>query len=437
MQRGCKPATLDGAPAFVQPVVVGRPWLPDREQVLRLIGDVLDSGRLSNGGPYVVELERRIAELHQVRHCVATCNGTLALELMLRAAQLTGEVVVPSFSFIATAHAVSRAGLVPVFADVDPVTHNLDPAAVERCITDRTSAILGVHLWGRACDVDGLSAVAERYGLQLLFDAAHAFGCSHRGRMIGGFGRAEAFSFHATKFFHTIEGGAVMTDDDDIAECARRQRNFGFGESLNSVIVGGNAKLNEISAAVGLSQLDGLDELAAVNRSRYELYCSEMQGVRGIDVVEYPALERSNYQYVAIEVNAREAGIDRDGLLEFLVAENVIARPYFSPPCHLAAAYSNGPTQGLEETERLARCTLALPTGPAMSFGDVRTVCDLIKSVLEPNSYRADRRHLGFVRSQPDGNNERHPVSGARIGGEARSPVRADPFVKRSLETNA
>lgn len=388
-QRRGEPATLREPLTFDQPAVVGRPWLPDRERVLTLIGEVLDSGQLSNGGPYVAELEHRVAELHDVRHCVATCNGTLALELALRAAQLTGEVVVPSFTFIATAHAVSRAGLVPVFADVDPVTHNLDPAAAERVVTARTSAILGVHLWGRPCDVEGLAAVADRYGLQLLFDAAHAFGCSHRGRMIGGYGRAEVFSFHATKFFHTIEGGAVMTDDDDIAESVRRQRNFGFAESLNSVMVGGNAKLNEISAAVGLSQLDGLDELAAVNRSRYELFRSEMHGVRGIHVVEYPALEQSNYHFVAIEVDAREAGVDRDGLLDFLLTENVLARPYFSPPCHLAAAYSDVPVHGLDETERLSRCTLALPTGPALSLDDVRAVCDLIRSAVEPTPRRS------------------------------------------------
>jgi dTDP-4-amino-4,6-dideoxygalactose transaminase len=433
-QRGGEPAALSGQPTFDQPVVVGRPSLPDREHVLGLIGDVLDSGRLSNGGPYVTELERRIAELHQVRHCVATCNGTLALELALRAAQLTGEVVVPSFTFIATAHAIRRAGLVPVFADVDPVTHNLDPAAAERAITGRTSAILGVHLWGRPCDVEGLSAVAERYGLQLLFDAAHAFGCSHRGRMIGGYGRAEAFSFHATKFFHTIEGGAVMTDDDDIAESVRRQRNFGFAESLNSVMVGGNAKLNEISAAVGLSQLDSLDELAAVNRSRYELYRREMHGVRGIHVVEYPALERSNYHYVAIEVDAGEAGIDRDDLLDRLSAENVLARPYFSPPCHLAVAYSDVPTQGLEETERLARRSLALPTGPSLSLDDVRTVCELIRAAVEPNSCTADQGHRLVSRSRTDGSNGR-PRAGARSGAGHALPS-ADLSEERWLETN-
>jgi dTDP-4-amino-4,6-dideoxygalactose transaminase len=376
-------ATPGRAPVFEQPIVVGKPWLPDREAVLALVGDVLDSGRLSNGGPCVTELERRVAELHEVRHCVATCNGTLALELALGAAQLTGEVIVPSFTFIATPHAVRRAGLVPVFADVDPLTHNLDPAAVERAVTARTTAILGVHLWGRPCDVEGLAAVAERHGLQLLFDAAHGFGCSHRGRMLGGNGRAEAFSFHATKFFHTIEGGAVMTNDDDIAESVRRQRNFGFADSLNSVIVGGNAKLNEVSAALGLSQLDSLDALATINRSRYELYVRELRDVPGVYVVEYPVAERSNYHYVAIEVDAAEAGIGRDELLDLLAVENVIARPYFSPPCHVAPAYAGVPSRGLEQTERLARRAMALPTGPALSLDDVSTVCDLIRAAVD------------------------------------------------------
>jgi dTDP-4-amino-4,6-dideoxyglucose len=259
--------------------------------------------------------------------------------------------------------------------------------------------------------VEGLSAVADRHGLQLLFDAAHGFGCSHGGRMIGGFGRAEAFSFHATKFFHTIEGGAVMTDDDDLAEGVRRQRNFGFAEPLDSVMVGGNAKLNEVSAAIGLSQLDGLDELATVNRSRYELYRRELRGVQGVQVVEYPELERSNYHYVSIEVDAEEAGIGRDALLALLLAENVIARPYFSPPCHLSGAYDDVPARGLEETERMARRTLALPTGPALSLDDVRTVCDLVRCAVEADARSVDRRQRGSVRGEADLTGGRRPYS--------------------------
>ena len=382
------PGMDDCTPTFGSPLVVGRPWLPDRAEVLALIGDVLDSGQLSNGGPRVTELERRVAALHDVRHCIATCNGTSALELMLRAARLTGEVVLPSFTFIATAHAVSRAGLRPVFADVDPLTHNLDPEAVERVVTAQTSAILGVHLWGRPCDVDGLTAVAERYGLQLLFDAAHGFGCSHQGRMLGGHGRAEAFSFHATKFFHTIEGGAVMTDDDDLAESVRRQRNFGFLESPDATEVGGNAKLNEVCAAVGLAQLDGLDELAALNRRRHSLYRQELADVPGLRVIDYQDGERSNFHYVPVEIRTSPAGMGRDGLLARLVAENVIARPYFSPACHQMSAYGGARRGELEITERLARRTLALPTGPSVSLDDVRTVCELVRSLIGGVSHR-------------------------------------------------
>jgi dTDP-4-amino-4,6-dideoxygalactose transaminase len=394
-QRMHPAAALGPSPAFAEPVVVGKPWIPDRDRVLALIGDVLDSGRLSNGGPAVTELERRVADLHGVRHCVALCNGTIALELVLRAACLTGEVVLPSFTFVATAHAVRRAGLVPVFADVDPVTHNLDAAAVERVITARTSAILGVHLWGRACDVEALAGVAGRNGLQLLFDAAHAFGCSHRGRMIGTFGRAEAFSFHATKFFHTIEGGAVLTDDDEIAESVQRQRNFGFGPSGEALIVGGNAKLNEISATVGLSQLDSLEQLAAANRRRYELYRQGLGDVPGISVVEYSPAEQLNYHYLVIEVDPQETGLDRDALVDILLAENVIARPYFSPPCHLMPAYRGCTTRGLEESERLSRRTVALPTGPAMRADDIHLICDIVGAAAELGPTPAGRRNGG------------------------------------------
>ena len=196
-----------------------------------------------------------------------------------------------------------------------------------------------MNLWGRACDIDGLSALADRYGLQLLFDSAQAFGCSYRGRMLGGNGRAEAFSFHATKVFHTLEGGAVLTDDDELAERVRQQRSFGVTEFPTSVIVGGNAKLNEISAAVGLAQLGSLAERYELNRCRYELYRNELHGVNGLNVVEYSDAKRSNYQYVIVEVDPEEASVDRDMLCDRLLAANVVTRPYFDLPCHRVAPY--------------------------------------------------------------------------------------------------
>src|SRR5436189_3835480 len=181
------------------------------------IEDLLDRRWLSNNGPYVQEFEERLADFIGVKHCVAMCNATVALEIVIRALGLEGEVIVPSFTFIATAHALQWQEITPVFCDIDPRTHNLDVAKVEEALTPRTSGIIGVHLWGRACNVEALTEIAERRGLKLIFDAAHALGCSHGGVMIGGFGDAEVFSFHATKFFNTFEGGTVVTDDDGLA----------------------------------------------------------------------------------------------------------------------------------------------------------------------------------------------------------------------------
>ena len=204
-------AVLGGAPRFDEVLHVGRPNLGDPVQFLALAEEVLGRRWLTNDGPLVQRLEARLAELLDVPHCVLTCNGTVALEIALRASGVTGEAIVPAFTFIGTAHALQWQNITPVFCDVDPLTHNLDPLAVEELITSRTAAILGVHLWGRPCDVEALQDVADRHGVLLIYDAAHAFTASRHGTRVGGFGNAEVFSFHATKFFNTFEGGAITT----------------------------------------------------------------------------------------------------------------------------------------------------------------------------------------------------------------------------------
>ena len=190
-------AILTGLPAFTQALHVGRPNIANRERFLERTGQMLDRCWLSNNGPLVQEFERRIAAFLDVKHCICVCNATIGLEIAIRAAGFRGEVIVPSYTFIATAHALQWQEITPVFADIDPTTHNLDPARIERHITPRTTGILGTHVWGRPCPVESLAEIAQRRGLKLMFDAAPAFGCSHRGRMIGGFGLAEVFSFHA------------------------------------------------------------------------------------------------------------------------------------------------------------------------------------------------------------------------------------------------
>ena len=246
---------INGAPpAFKDPIHVGRPNIGDKQQFLARIGDMLDRAWLTNNGPLVQEFEQRVATYLGVRNCVATCNGTIALEIAIRALGLSGEVIVPSFTFIATAHALYWQGITPVFADIDPATHNLDPASVRAQITPRTTGIIGVHLWGRPAPVEALQQIADEHGLKLLFDAAHAFGCSHRGTMIGNFGGAEVLSFHATKFFNTLEGGAIVTNDDELAQSARLMRNFGFAGYDNVIYPGTNGKNSHFSPRTGKKQ---------------------------------------------------------------------------------------------------------------------------------------------------------------------------------------
>ena len=376
---------INGAPpAFSEPLHVGRPNIGEREQFLQLTGEMFDRRWLSNNGPLVLEFERRVADYMGVKHCIAMCNGTIALEIAIRALGMTGEVIVPSYTFIATAHALHWQGITPVFADIDPVTHNLDPESVRSMITPRTTGIIGVHLWGRAAAVDELQVIADEHGLQLLFDAAHAFGCSHAGRMVGSFGRAEVLSFHATKFFNTFEGGAVVTNDDDLAETMRLMRNFGFAGLDNVIHPGTNGKMIEVCAAMGLTNLDYIDTVIDANRRNYHSYREALVGLPGLSVVAFDESERNNYQYVILEVTD-DCPVSRDELVAALHAENVLARKYFWPGCHRMKPYRElFPHAGLvlSNTELVADRVIVLPTGTTLGTADINLVSAIIRQVI-------------------------------------------------------
>jgi dTDP-4-amino-4,6-dideoxygalactose transaminase len=377
---------LGGPPAFSESLHVGRPNIGNRAALLTRINDLLDRHWLTNNGPFVQEFEQRVASFLGVKHCIAMCNATVALEIAARALELHGEVIVPSFTFIATAHALQWQEITPVFCDVDPVTHNLDPNKVEAVITPRTTGIVGVHVWGRPCAIEALSETARRRDLKLMFDAAHAFGCSHRGCMIGNFGQAEVFSFHATKFFNTFEGGAVVTNDDDLATKIRLMTNFGFAGYDNVIYVGTNGKMSEVSAAMGLTGLESLDEFIAANRRNYAAYQIGLRVVPGVQLIAYDEAERNNYQYVIIEVDESVTGISRDDLVRVLHAENVLARRYFYPGCHEMEPYrSYFPHAGLllPETEQLTQRVISLPTGMAVGSQEIETICDIIRLAVE------------------------------------------------------
>ncbi|MBT8068257.1 MAG: DegT/DnrJ/EryC1/StrS family aminotransferase [Gammaproteobacteria bacterium] len=390
---------INGAsPAFADPLHVGRPNIGERKALHDRLDEILDAAWLSNNGPQLQELENRLADRLGVGYCIAMCNGTVALEIAVRALEFSGEVIVPSYTFIATAHALHWQQIKPVFADIDPLTHNLEPASVNQLITPETTGIIGVHLWGRPAPIEELQEIADTHDLRLAFDAAHAFGCSYRGTPIGNFGECEVFSFHATKFFNTFEGGAVATNNPELAEKMRLMRNFGFAGYDNVVHPGTNGKMTEIQAAMGLVNLDSFDDFISTNKRHFHQYHSRLDEMSAFSLINYDDAEANNYQYLIVEMT-EEAGVDRDTVVDTLNAENVLARKYFWPGCHRMMPYRElQPNAGrdLPNTTRVAERVFSLPTGTGVDDKQIDLICDILAVACES---RAETRESACNRS--------------------------------------
>jgi dTDP-4-amino-4,6-dideoxygalactose transaminase len=302
---------------------------------------------------------------------------------------MKGEVIVPSFTFIATAHCLQWQEITPVFCDINPATYTIDPASLERLITPRTTGIIGVHLWGQSCDVEALESIARKHNLRLLYDASHAFGCSHRGKLIGGLGDVEAFSFHGTKFVNTFEGGAVTTNDDALARKMRLMKNFGFAGLDKVIYLGTNGKMNEVSAAMGLTSLESLEEFVTINRRNYFAYRKHLTGISGVKLRAYNEKEKNNFQYIIIEIDDRKSHITRDQIMNILHKENIRVRRYFYPGCHRMEPYrSYYPNSGLllPETEKVTDRVISLPTGTAINNDQIEKICQMIEYVIQHSS---------------------------------------------------
>jgi len=347
--------------------------------------NILDSRRLSNLGPYVQEFEKEVARHCGTKHCVATCNATLGIELAIGALGMTGDVLVPSFTFVATVHALTRQGLNPIFCDIDPNTHCLDPVSVERSITSRTTGIIGVHLWGNIESAAALRDIANRYDLKLLIDAAHAFGCETDLQRVGSSGDAEVISFHATKFLHAFEGGAIVTDDDYLASKLRLMTNFGFSAEDRVDHLATNAKMTEASAAMGLTSLESMQTIVACNRENYLTYERCLRSIDGLKLMQRSTDQPHNYQYIVVDVDSSKIGLTRDELVGSLRFENVLARRYFYPGVHRMKPYKDlYPLAGLAlpVTEEISENVMILPTGEAVSPADIEKLCDTISAII-------------------------------------------------------
>lgn len=377
-------ARFGAAPRFDRPLHVAQLNLPPWSRVESTFTDILARGHFANHGPLVRQLEERLADFLQVKHLLCVANGTVALMVMARALEVRGEVILPTFTFPATAQALLWAGLTPRLADVSPETHMLAPATVDSLISPRTAALMGVHLWGGTCQPMELEALAARHGLALCFDACHGFGCTHAGRRVGGFGQAEAFSFHATKILNAMEGGAIATNDTALANRIRAIRSFHPGEDLAPVPVRMNAKMSEAQAAMALLSLDDYPHNRAVNRNLYLRYKAGLAGIPGLRLVTTPAGDDSNHQYIVIEVDGDRFGLDRDPLYDLLEAENIFCRKHFCPPVHGLPGFRDrqpGRDMAFPLADRLSRQVLQLPTGGNLPPGAVEAICELLARI--------------------------------------------------------
>ena len=363
------------------PLYTGRPNIPEIDTFLARAKEALENKRLSNNGPMVVELENRLSAYLGVQHVITTCNATIGLIVAIKALGLSGEIILPAFTFIASAHVLEWEGIKPVFCDIDPQTHNIDPVKVESLITDKTTAIMGVHIWGKPCSHDELLTIARKHNLKLFYDAAHAFGTTYKSRPIAALEDISVLSFHATKSFNTFEGGAIVTNDDTLARKAKLMCNYSFEGEDNVVGLGINAKMSEINAAMGLCSLDNYSKVLAHNKQVYSYYKEKLSQVDGISVVDYTKDEKHNYHYIVTEVDAQIFGCSRDAIHSYLKTKGIMARRYFYPGCHKSEPYKSlYPDVNLPYTDVLCMRVLALPGGSGINeLGQVDEIVECLK----------------------------------------------------------
>ncbi len=365
--------------------------------------EIISDAWFTNGGRKVTELEGHIAELHGVEHCIAVCNATIGLQLLLNGLDLAGEVITTPFTFIATAHAIKWQRLTPVFCDIDPITLTLDPRRVAEHITPHTSAILGVHVFGQPCDTESLDNLGKEKGFKVVYDAAHCFMTSHHGTPVAQFGEASVLSFHATKIFHTFEGGAVLTNNSELAAKLRLLKNFGFKGVDWVDYLGINAKMPEMSAAYGLALLPYMPETIQRFQRIQNAYRAGLNDVPGISFFELEEGVRGNRQYVVMFVDAGLLGLTRNQLWAWLWKQGVESRRYFYPGVHMCEPYRSGKPWFktlLPVANRVTASVLCLPSFFDLGDGDLERIIGEVRYA-HANSDEVRRWFGSFLEAAP------------------------------------
>jgi dTDP-4-amino-4,6-dideoxygalactose transaminase len=366
------------------PIYVTRPSLPPLDEFVESLREIWDNRLLTNNGPFHQRFEAALAEYLGVPYVSLFCNGTMALQVGLQALEISGEIITPPYSFPATTHAIHWNHCTPVFCDIEPDTCNLDPAKIEALITPKTTCLLPVHVYGSPCDANGIRKVASRHGLKVLYDAAHAFGVKLSGESILNFGDLSMLSFHATKVFNTIEGGALVTDDPDMKRRIDHLKNFGFAGETSVVAPGTNGKMNELQAAYGLLQLKTIDAEIAERRRLDASYREMLTGIPGIQLLPQPPKVTPNGAYFPIFVDESAYGCARDELHETLKAKGYFGRRYFYPLISSFAEYCDLPSAAparLPEAVAVSERVLCLPMYSDLPAATVTEIAEVVRQV--------------------------------------------------------
>ncbi len=363
-------------------IYVTSPFLGSKSNILDKVSSCLESSVLTNNGPSLKLLEKKLKSYLNIQNISLFCNGTIALLTALKALNLKGEVITTPFTFPATIHTLEWLGLTPVFCDIDHKTMCIDAEKIENLITEKTSAILGVHVYGMPCDVIKITEIADKYNLKVIYDAAHSFITKINGKSIGLYGDISMFSFHATKLFNTIEGGALVYNNNKLADKLYLLQNFGIRNQETIELPGINGKMNEIQAIIGIENLNGLEIEITKRKEIFELYNEELSNIEGIELLEYPKNITPSLQYYPIRIDENETNTNRDKIYEKLKKENIFSRKYFYPLCSNYQCYNNllsAKKELLPVANKVSDEILCLPFYGDIDKEVIRKICKIIK----------------------------------------------------------
>lgn len=365
-----------------KPIYVTQPFLPPLEEFMGYIKQIWGNKILTNNGPFHQQFEKELAEYLGVKYLSLFANGTLALITALQALRISGEVITTPFSFVATTHSLWWNNIKPVFADIEPVHFNLDPGRIEAAITPQTTAIVPVHIYGNPCDVDAIQKIADTYELKVIYDAAHAFGVTLNGNSILNYGDLSVMSFHATKVFNTIEGGAIVCHDEKMKQRIDYLKNFGFADELTVVAPGINAKMNEFQAALGILQLKYIDEVIEKRKRLIAMYRELLGDISGLYIMNNIHSIKYNYAYFPILIDVDKYGETRDEVYEKLKQHNIFGRRYFYPLISQFPTYSGLPSskpKNLLVATKIAEQVICMPIFPDLQESEIKYICKILK----------------------------------------------------------